>query len=428
MKSAGSASIMGNTDYKAAAKAAPLNVLLIEDDTIDAEMVARLLGRRRPGANGARQANIIHVGYFQQGLEVLAQNKDIDIVILDLHLPDGEGRILVQQLNQQYSDVPVVVMTGLDADESMGVDLVRDGAEDYVTKASITEGSLQRSIHYAIERRILGNQIKEQSEILRENNRELESFAYIASHDLRAPLINIKGFSSELKYSVDTLISILEKKSAGLDGDERANLMQLLRENIPQALDFIQSSADKMNKLISALLQYSRLGKRNLVYESIDSNPLVQGCIDTMRHQVNNSGAAIKVDRLPDIIADRLSIEQIFSNLLDNAVKYLNPDRPGEISISGFQDKKGTTFCVADNGLGIAQDDLNKVFEIFRRGGTAERVQGEGIGLANTRVIIRRHNGEIWFESTPGKGSKFFFNIPFDLPHDKDVINEDSTA
>jgi signal transduction histidine kinase len=417
---------MGNVKQSGSdPSAAPLNILLIEDNTIDAEMVARLLGRRNPGNNGPQPAHLIHVGYFQQGLEVLAKNKNIDIVILDLHLPDGEGRSLVERLNREHSDVPVVVMTGLDVDENTAVELVREGAEDYVSKASVTQSSLQRSIRYAIERRNLANQVKQQTRILRENNRELESFAYIASHDLRAPLINIKGFASELKYAIDDLTPLLEKDAPGLAPEERATVMRLMTENIPQALGFIQSSADRMNKLISALLQYSRLGKRKLVYESIDTNQLVQRCIDTLQHQIKNSGVSITIEQLPEIIADRLSIEQVFSNLLDNAIKYLDPGRPGEIRIAAFQDKKGTTFAVTDNGTGIEEEDVRKVFEIFRRGGTALGVPGEGIGLANTRAIMRRHNGDIWFESARGRGSTFFFNIPFDLPPDKDASDED---
>lgn len=417
--------VTGKTEYKRPGEIPGLlNILLIEDNTVDAEMVARLLNRRRTGKN-SQQMNIIHVDFFRRGLEVLANNSAIDIVILDLHLPDGEGSSLVRQLNELYSDIPIVVMTGLDTDETMGVELVREGAEDYVSKSSVTDSSLQRSIRYAIERRTLGNQIKQQTAILRENNRELESFAYIASHDLRAPLINIKGFSSELKRALDTLSPLLERNSARLNPGDRETIAQLLSETIPQSLHFIHSSADKMNKLISALLQYSRLGKRKLAYETIDVNQLVRHCIETMQHQIKGSGTKITLEQLPEIIADRLSIEQVFSNLLDNAIKYRDPGRSGEIRIAAFQDKTNTTFSVADNGMGIAEDDLQKVFEIFRRGSTALGVPGEGIGLANTRVIIRRHNGDIWFESVYGKGSTFFFNIPFDLPPDKDLSHEE---
>jgi signal transduction histidine kinase len=316
-------------------------------------------------------------------------------------------------------------MTGLDSDESIGVELVRHGAEDYVSKNSVTESSLHRSIRYAIERRSLDNQVKQQSEILKEHNRELETFAYIASHDLRAPLINIKGFSSELKYSIDILVPLLEKISSKLNAEEKETVAKLLQESIPQALGFIQNSADKMNKLVAALLQYSRLGKRKLAYESIDINNLVQQCINTMQHQIKTSGAKITVDQLPTITADRLSLEQVFSNLLDNAVKYLDPGRPGEIHIGATQDKKGTTFSVTDNGVGITDDDLHKVFEIFRRGEAAVKVPGEGIGMPNSRAIIKRHDGDIWFKSVPGKGSTFFVNIPFDLPAGEETSDAD---
>jgi signal transduction histidine kinase len=416
---------MGKAEQnRAKDKAQPLNILLIEDNAVDAEMVSRLLERKRIGSKNPQQTNIIHVGYFQQGLEVLAKNNNIDIVILDLHLPDGQGRQLVQRLNEQHSDVPVVVMTGLTSDESTGIELVREGAEDYVSKDSITENSLHRSIRYAIERRTLGNQLKQQSEILKENNRELESFAYLASHDLRAPLLNIKGFSAELKYAIDAIVPLLKKSSLGLSAEDQATVTGLLEENIPQALEFIHISANKMNTLISVLLQYSRIGRRTLVYESIDINQLVQQCIDTMRHQIKTSGAAITVEKLPAIIADRLSMDQVFCNLLDNAVKYLDPARSGDIRIAATQDANGTTFSVTDNGRGIAEYDADKVFSILRRGSSSDTVPGEGIGLASARSIVKRHNGDIWFESTPGKGSRFFFSIPVNLPAYKDVNHD----
>jgi signal transduction histidine kinase len=172
-----------------------------------------------------------------------------------------------------------------------------------------------------------------------------------------------------------------------------------------------------MDDLINALLKLSRLGRRELRLEPVDMNALVQATLKTLAHQIEERQVKVSVGPLPEVVADRTSMKQIMGNLLNNAVIYLAPGRPGEMEITGERDHDGTTFCVRDNGRGIVEEDMPKVFAPFRRAGRQD-VPGEGMGLAYVQVLVRRHGGRIWCESQPGKGSTFYFTIPANVKSD----------
>lgn len=256
-------------------------------------------------------------------------------------------------------------------------------------------------------------QLKEYSEKLERSNQEIKSFAYIVSHDLRAPLVNLKGFVAELGFSMEDVNRICSAlaDSDFLDAKDRETLRLALDEDIPEAMGFISSAVGRMDTLIESILKLSRLGRLEFELEEVDVNALVDEIMDGFSHQVNELGTGMRREDLPSIVADRTSIEQIFSNLLGNAVKYLDPERPGVINVSGRHRRGHTEFHVQDNGLGIPRDSLNRVFEPFRRVGPVN-VPGEGMGLAYVQTIIRRYGGDIWCESAPGKGSIFSFTIP----------------
>ena len=182
-------------------------------------------------------------------------------------------------------------------------------------------------------------------------------------------------------------------------------------QEIPEALNFINSSVNRMNEFINAILKLSRLGRRELNLEPLDMPALVQSTLETLAHQIEQRGVQVTVDPLPNIVADRTSLEQIFSNILTNAISYLEPNRPGEVEISGDQTERETIFRVRDNGRGIAAEDMSKIFELFRRVGN-QNVPGEGMGLAYVRTLLRRYGGRIWCNSEPGVGSVFSFSIP----------------
>jgi len=247
---------------------------------------------------------------------------------------------------------------------------------------------------------------------LAEINEEIKSFAYIVSHDLRAPLVNIKGFSEELIYSVKELGSILEKCQEGLLPGEREKLNEVLQKDIPEDIAFIGSSVSRMDNLINAILKLSRAGRRNLSPEKILVQELVGSIVSSLTHQLGERKAQVVVAAgLPEVIADKTALEQIFGNLLDNAVKYLEPGREGMIEVSAEHQDDELIFRVRDNGRGMAKDDIPKAFEIFRRVGRQD-VAGEGMGLAYVKTLVRLLGGRMWCESEPGKGTTFSFTIP----------------
>ncbi len=253
---------------------------------------------------------------------------------------------------------------------------------------------------------------KMREEHLAQINKELESFTYIASHDLRAPLVNLKGFAAELKLSSETITGLMQQHMNQLSEAERKSLRQALEEDMPEALHFITSSVEKMDTLTTAILDLSRIGRREHKIEEIDTKALVERCLNSLAYEISEKKITIKVGELPFIHSDYLAMEQIFSNILDNAVKYLRPDAPGIIDISGQRFYNETVFSIRDNGRGIAPYDMHKIFDMFRRAGNTKDIRGSGMGMAYVKATVQRLQGRIWVESTAGEGTVFHFAIP----------------
>ena len=231
-----------------------------------------------------------------------------------------------------------------------------------------------------------------------------------AARDLRAPLVNVMGYTSELEQAG----KIVEKAIAEAEKEREVDkeVVVAVREDMPEAIGFIRASTEKMDRLINAILKLSREGRRNLLPETLDMTAMAQAIANSVHHQTEASGAKITVQKMPSIESDRLSMEQIVGNLIDNAVKYLDSERPGEIVVSG-EEAPGNfiVYRIADNGRGIAPRDHERIFELFRRSGKQDRT-GEGLGLAFVRNSVRRIGGTIDVESELGKGSTFLLKFP----------------
>ena len=263
----------------------------------------------------------------------------------------------------------------------------------------------------------LEQRVAERTADLRESNAEIQRFAYIVSHDLRAPLVNIMGFTSELQRLRDDVLPITDAAAAGTAppaitlSDAKIGPAPTLRDDFDEAIGFIKTSIDKMDRLIKAILMLARQGQRVFEPEPVDMETLMQSIADGVAHRAQSSGTTVTIAPLPPLTIDRIAVEQVFSNLIDNAVKYLRPDVPGRIEITAEIMGPKAEFRVADNGRGIAPSDHDRVFELFRRSGPQTQ-PGDGIGLAHVRTLVRQLGGNISLASSLGQGSTFSVLLP----------------
>jgi signal transduction histidine kinase len=265
--------------------------------------------------------------------------------------------------------------------------------------------------------------VDERTADLREANSEIQRFAYIVSHDLRSPLVNIMGFTSELEelrsdifqriaalYLAATSNPVSADAQGELEPELDAGDKKLL-EDYSEAIAFIKSSIAKMDRLISAILNLTREGRREFDPVKIETRDLIEAIVTTVAHQAEEAQAQIRIEPLPEITSDRLALEQIFSNLIDNALKYLKPGVPGDISVRGRTKLGYAVFDIADNGRGIDPKDHQRIFDLFRRAGLQDK-PGQGIGLAHVRALVRRLGGTMSVASELDKGSTFTVTLP----------------
>ena len=266
--------------------------------------------------------------------------------------------------------------------------------------------------------------VRDRTADLQRANDEIQRFAYIVSHDLRSPLVNVMGFTSELETSMKPIGALLDAAEATAPSIVPTGARLAVRDDVPEAIGFIRSSTKKMDRLINAILQLSRQGRRTLTPEPLDMEALVGGVVDSLETLAREKGAAVGPEgRLPAVVSDRVAVEQVLSNLVENALKYLQPGRPGRIAVRGATGADGRrVYEVEDNGRGIDPRDHERVFELFRRSG-AQDTPGEGIGLAHVRALVYRLGGTIGCTSELGRGSTFTVSLPAALARGEGTLH-----
>ena len=223
-----------------------------------------------------------------------------------------------------------------------------------------------------------------------DRNEELQRFAYVASHDLQEPLRAIVSFSQ-----------LLERRYRGkLDSDA------------DEFIAFIVDGGIRMQALIADLLAYSRAGTDAQAPAPTDAGAVEADVVRSLDLPIREAGARVTTGPLPTVLADRMRLEQVFANLIGNAIKYRRPDVPLEIAVVAERRDGMVEFAVRDNGIGIEAEYYDRIFEMFGRLHTHDQYEGTGIGLAVVKRIVERHGGRIRVESTPGEGSTFFFTLP----------------
>jgi PAS domain S-box-containing protein len=253
-----------------------------------------------------------------------------------------------------------------------------------------------------------------QKKLMRElqaKNEELEGIVFIASHDLRSPLVNIRGFTGELEKSLSRLQDLLADEP--LSSSARQQLEAMFKADIDESMGFIKAGNRKMDMLLNGLLRLSRVGTADVSPSELEMRQLFEGIVNSFRFRTRRTDIQITIDQaIPDCRADAVLVNQVFTNLIENAIKYRSPDRPAKIHISG-QAKNGTVvYCVRDNGIGIAPEHIEKVFEIFHRLNPDSGQSGEGLGLTIVRRILKRQDGNIWIESEPDAGTSVYVELP----------------
>ncbi len=238
---------------------------------------------------------------------------------------------------------------------------------------------------------------------------DMETLMHVISHDLRAPIVTIQGFCQELTMACDRLKTLFEEEAMSEAVREHVN--PLVMQEIPEAVRFIRAGADSVNSVTSGILRFLRLGQMDIQWGRLDMNGLVTGIVSSMEFQLKQKGVVLHIGDLPDCMGDDVLVTQVFANLIDNAQKYLEPSRPGEISISGKIVDGWAVYDVTDNGVGIPQEQHARIFQVFYRL-SPHREKGEGLGLAIVQRIIDRHQGKIEVESLPGNGTTFHVYFP----------------
>jgi signal transduction histidine kinase len=237
----------------------------------------------------------------------------------------------------------------------------------------------------------LESRVKQRTSELEAANKEMESFSYSVSHDMRAPLRTINGYSK-----------IIEKKYG-----------QLLDDDGKEVLQTITDEATRMGKLIDDLLAFSRLGRQDVQKTRVDMNELAgQALKEVLRSEENATKSSISIDNLPSVMADPNLIHQVLTNLLSNAVKYSGRNEEPLIQIGSYKEARAIVYFVKDNGAGFDMQYYNKLFGVFQRLHSQEEFKGTGIGLAIVQKIITRHGGRVWADSTLGRGTTFYFSLP----------------
>lgn len=375
----------------------PVTVLLIEDSPVDAKLIQDALAQRHD-----RRFNLVWVGSLAEGLDLLAR-APIDVVLVDLRLPDSEGIETLQKVRDKAPHVPLVVLTAAD-DEALALQALQQGAQDYLGKGyvQVYERLLERSICYAIERKQVDEARREQERQLETSRRKLEEFQELmafkdeliakVSHELRTPLASIKEG-----------LSLLLDNALGATTAEQQDFLKTMAQDTDRLVELINNMLD-VSKIESGYTQLER--------QRVHLRPLIDAAIRSYQSVIGHRTVTIEGAEIPPVFADPDKLLQVFGNLLSNAVKVT--DDHGTITCRLTRLDTAVRVSVQDNGPGIAPEDLPKLFQKFSQVGThaAQYRHGTGLGLVICKALIELHKGHIDVTSERGQGTTFHVDLP----------------
>lgn len=351
----------------------------MEDEPADVELALRALGQ----AGFAVKGDVVQT---PQEFTDLVRRNFYDVILADYKLPNWNGLETVEILRREGLDIPVMMVSGA-LGELMAVECLKQGAADYVLKDDLAR--LPDSVRRGMREKKLRDENKQGQDELARSNRDLEQFAYVASHDLQEPLRMVATYTQLLA----------ERYKGKLDADAD----KYIRYAVDGAL--------RMQVLVRDLLAFSRFGRQDTELAAIDCNRVMETVLQNLDAAIKDSGAQVQYQPLPTVTADGSQLVQVLQNLIANAMKFHDKEPP-VIQVSCERKGREWIFAVADNGIGIAPEHAEAIFVIFKRLHTRTEYPGSGIGLSICKKIVEHHGGRIWVESAYSHGCTFYFALP----------------
>ncbi len=350
------------------------NMLIIDDDLADRYIYRHNLVKDKMFEWSIEEATTGTEGYAK------SRGEGIDCILLDYNLPDDNGLNILSTIKNVSPYTPVVLITG-QGNEDIAVESMRLDAQDYLGKDRVTSPALHRAVHNAMMNMEFRREIDEQQT-------ELENFARIMAHDMRQP-------ARSINFLMDKLI-------------QRSN--GELNNELMRYIGMAQDTSGRMLSLINSLSAYTQLEKDFPDFTKLDFSNIVEEAKENIGIIIEERNVIINYDELPSVYGDASQLIQLMQNLLCNSIKYCEDEAP-VIHINTKDNGNEILFTLSDNGIGIKEEFLKKVFDPFKRAHANLGYEGSGLGLATCRKIVERHGGKIWCESTIGVGTTFHFTL-----------------
>jgi signal transduction histidine kinase len=372
-----------------------LKILIVDDNPGNILALRHLL---------AGEDRIIYTACSGNEALKLALTNPPDLLLLDVHMPDIDGFEVARTVrqNKRTQDIPILFATAERKEHHSMLKGFEEGAIDYLFKPldpEVTKAKVAILLKMQLQKKELeqaDKQIKELNQQLQKNvasletaNKELESFSYSVSHDLRTPLRAIDGYAEILA----------EDYKDKLDAEGKRLITNII------------TNAKKMGLMVDKLLEFSKLGKKAIQKHDVDMDRIVNDSIHEATRSSEHKPAFTKTT-LPGTKADPILLSHVWTNLITNAIKYSSKKQQPKIEIGSYSEQEKTIYYIKDNGTGFDMTYADKLFGVFQRLHKEEDFQGTGAGLAIVKRIINKHGGEVWAEGKPGEGAAFYFTLP----------------